>query len=219
MNKHSLNLTAQGTAIAVNGGKVDINDVKNMTISGKEGSVDVQNSGKVTADSNVNVAGSGTGLTVDGAAEIKGALKADGGQVTLKDAATVTGKVSAVNNGSVTINGEKKAVDVLLQGGMEAGKGGKITANLITEGSELQGDLTGSGKAEITLQHADWNGNNSADLKLNASANTWTGNNSGKLIAELNNVTWNGDNSGNMTMTMDNSNGQVITVEPIATLL
>lgn len=213
MNKHSLNLTAQGTAIAVNGGKVDINDVKNIAIIGKEGSVDVQNggtvnihnSGKVTADSNVNVAGSGTGLTVDGAAEIKGALKADGGQVTLKDAATVIGKISAVNNGSVTINGEKKAVDVLLQGGMEAGEGGKITANLMTEDSELQGDLTGSGKAEVTLQHANWNGNNSADLKLNASANTWIGNNSGKLIAELNNVTWNGDNSGNMTMTMDNS--------------
>lgn len=117
--------------------------------------VDVNNS-KVNVNGNVDMDVYGNGVTVNG----KGAsvTLAKGGTITVPTGTDYGYYTLAAYNGTINMNANGEANDVVLNGDIFATKDGAVNLGLATENSKLNGIIDNGGEVSLTLKNgATWN--------------------------------------------------------------
>ena len=204
LNNHDMTITANsGDGIATSGGKLTVQNVGSLTVSGAK-AINANNSkvditavnatlnGDVSTNNVVNI-------KATKAAKVNGAVSASGAN----SGVSINGTASAAISGAVNADGANSTVtidsaDTTIGSDITAnGKGAKVTAKNL---SKLDGDVAtdADGSVELNFKEgASWSGDNSGNTTMSLSKGTWNGANTGKLNATLTNGTsWTGDSSG-----------------------
>ena len=175
--KGNTNISAsKGTGVLADGGSVEMNN-SNTVIA--DTGIEAKNGGKVSASGKTDITATGNALHADG----------DGSTIALQDG-TISGAVLAENKGTITTNG------AALKGDVKAASDGTVA---LTNGSTSEG-ITADG-GTITANGTDVTGD--ALAKANGTV-TMTNGKAGTLTADGGTVTTNGTEVAGDTLAKEN---------------